>query len=201
MSKYMDDCIKLCNFIMPQLKIILSRQRWDYGISQAFEAQFSIYEQAANIDDTPVTNMAMERLFGKVDYRLHKLKQLKVVSRSLILQQTEQHRKDYTAKTLEIILNKLYNWENWKWYGAHIQKKNLKVGATEKQAIAMIQEHKHLELLHKLKLEGGPFTCADEVDLYMLSNDSGIVTKEKNENGNSVFKKLLKSFTKDWSTL
>ena len=92
-SKYMDDCIKLCNFIMPELKIILSRQRRDYGISEAFEAQYPIYEQAANIDDTPVTNMAMERFCGKVDYRLHKLKQLEVVSRSL-LQQTEQHRKD-----------------------------------------------------------------------------------------------------------
>ena len=53
----------------------------------------------------------MERLFGKVDYRLHKLKQLKVVSRSLILQQTEQHRKDH-SKNLEVILRAKRKYNN-----------------------------------------------------------------------------------------
>ena len=32
-SMYMDDCIKLCNFIMPELRIVLSRQRRYYDIS------------------------------------------------------------------------------------------------------------------------------------------------------------------------
>ena len=94
-SKYMEDCIKLSNFIMPKLKMILVIQRRDYGLCQVFPAQYPVNEQASNIDDTPVTNMAMERLCGKVDHTLHKLKQLETVSRSLILQHTEQLRKDH----------------------------------------------------------------------------------------------------------
>ena len=35
----------------------------------------------------------MEQLCGKVDYRIHKLKELGVVSQSIILQQTEKLRK------------------------------------------------------------------------------------------------------------
>ena len=85
-SKYMEDCIKLSNFIMLKLKMILVIQKRDYGLCQVFPAQYPVNEQASNIDDTPVANMAMESLCGKVDYKLHNLKQLETVSRSLILQ-------------------------------------------------------------------------------------------------------------------
>lgn len=77
---YEEDCIKLCNFIVPELKTILARQRRDYGISEEFQPRFPVEKQAANVDDTPVTNMAEERMCGKVDYSLHKMKQLEAVS-------------------------------------------------------------------------------------------------------------------------
>ena len=91
-TQYLEDCIKIANFIMPELLVILARQRRDYGLSIAFPAQFPIEDQASNIDDTPVSNMAMERICGLVDYRLHKLKQLEPVSRSIILQSTKTLR-------------------------------------------------------------------------------------------------------------
>ena len=91
-TQYLEDCIKIANFIMPELLVILARQRRDYGLSIAFPAEFPIKDQASNIDDTPVSNMAMERICGLVDYRLHKLKQLEPVSRSNISQSTKTLR-------------------------------------------------------------------------------------------------------------
>ena len=57
-----DDAKKLTNLILPELKVVLVRQRWDYGLSEEFPAEYPIFDQAANVDDTPVYNLAMERL-------------------------------------------------------------------------------------------------------------------------------------------
>ena len=82
------DCVKLANFIIPELRIVLARQRRDYGISDDFPAQYPVAEQALEVDDTPVNNLAMERMLGTADYRLPKLKTLTAVSRSIVLGKT-----------------------------------------------------------------------------------------------------------------
>ena len=92
-----DDAVKLSNFILPELKTFLARQRRYYGINEAsFSAQFPIEEQASNIDDPQVTNLAMERQCGTPDYRLPKLKTLSAVSRSMILAKKQELRSDDT---------------------------------------------------------------------------------------------------------
>ena len=165
-SKYLDDCLKLANLILPELKTVLGRQRRDYGISEQFPAQYPIQEQASNVDDTPVTNIAMERLCGSVDYRIHKLKQLEAVSRSIILQETEELRRssehsfrEFTEQAQEIKELKL-SWNKK-------MSERFEAGASEKEAIALAKESKKLDLLEKLKAEGGPFTTEYEVDHYM----------------------------------
>ena len=71
---------------------MLARQRRDYGISEDFPVTYPVEDQAANIDDTPVNNLAMERVLGTSDYRLPKLKTLEAVSRSIVLGKTADLR-------------------------------------------------------------------------------------------------------------
>ena len=59
---------------------------YPHGLNRTFQLK----KQAPNIDDTFVTNMTMEMLCGKADYRLHTLKQLG--ASSIILQQSEELR-------------------------------------------------------------------------------------------------------------
>ena len=85
--------IKLTNLMLPHLQQVLARQRRDNGINEeSFSQQYTVEEQASNIDATPVHNIGMERQCGKVDYRLQKLGTLPAVSRSIILQRCQQLR-------------------------------------------------------------------------------------------------------------
>ena len=87
-EEHTQDCVKLANFIIPKLRIVLARQRRDYGISDDFPAQYPVAEQALEVDDTLVNNLAMGRILGTADYRLPKLKKLTAVSRSIIFGKT-----------------------------------------------------------------------------------------------------------------
>ena len=78
------EVVKVMNLFLPELKTVLARQRRDYDIDEdRFPTQYPVEKQAVNLDDTPVHNIGMERQCGLVDYRLHKLQNLKAVSRSL----------------------------------------------------------------------------------------------------------------------
>ena len=81
----MDDALTMLNICLPELQTVLARQRRDYGLSEDFPAEYPVFQQAKNIDDTPVNNLAMERQRGTVDYRLRKLQTLTAVSCSIIL--------------------------------------------------------------------------------------------------------------------
>ena len=79
----MDDALTLLDICLPELQAVLARQRQDYGLSEDFPAEYPVFQQAKNIDDTPEYNLAMER--QSVDYLLRKLQTLPAVSRSVIL--------------------------------------------------------------------------------------------------------------------
>ena len=107
-KEYMGEAKMVANLTMEELRIVLARQRRDYGIDEElFPAEFPVLDQAGNIDDTPVTNIGMERSCGKVDYRLLKSNNLEAVRRSIILQKTQEMR-DKTPTAFRS-LNK-----NWK---------------------------------------------------------------------------------------
>ena len=87
------DVHKLDKLMRPQLQTVLARQRRDYGIDEeSYEMDYPVFEQSMNIDETPVHNIGMERQCGKVDYRLKKFGTLPSVSRSIILQKSQQLR-------------------------------------------------------------------------------------------------------------
>ena len=88
--EHMDDCVALVNICFPGMQTVLARQRRDYGLSEEFPAQYPVFDQCSNPDDTPVNNIAMERQCGTVDYRLHKLQKLTSVSRSMILDKRKE---------------------------------------------------------------------------------------------------------------
>ena len=79
----MDDALTMLNICLPELQTVLARQRRDYGLSEDFPAEYQVFQQAKNIDDTPVNNLAMER--QSVDFRLRKLPTLPAVSCSVTL--------------------------------------------------------------------------------------------------------------------
>ena len=162
----MDECIKLANLMLPELRTVLARQRRDYNLSDEFEVEYPVEDQAANPDDTPVHNLGMERLCGKTDYRAKKLKQLEAVSRSLIIDATGSLRKDCKEsfrqfrKEAEIIQNLKMEW-------SQKMQDRFKAKLTEKQAVAMHKEENRLGILEELKESGGPFTCSEQVDAFM----------------------------------
>ena len=181
---------------MPELKTVLARQRQDYGISEAFQPQYPVEDQAANVDDTPVINIAMEWLCGKVDYRIHKLKELGAVSQSIILQQTEKLRKtndisfrEFTEEAKKIKDLKL----SW----SKKMKQRFEAGTLEKEAIAIDKEMKRLDLLDKLKAQGGPFTSREEVSHCRSLKNRQNNKAEKNENGGSICKGILHPSTQN----
>ena len=57
--KHMEQCIELANLMMPELRMVLARQRRDYNLSAEFEAEYPVEQKASNSDDTPVHNIGM----------------------------------------------------------------------------------------------------------------------------------------------
>ena len=165
-----DDAIKLTNLILPELKVVLARQRRDYGLSEDFPAEFPVFDQAANVDDTPVHNLAMERQCGMVDYRLKKLQTLEAVSRSMILGRAKDLREGKESKfrsfKKEVEAKRMLE---LKWQESMKQK--FASGADEKQVVAQAKERKRLDMLEKLKVADGPFTDADMVKEYLENRD------------------------------
>lgn len=173
----MADAVSLLNICLPELQTVLARQRRDYGPSEEFPAEFPVFHQAANIDDTPVNNLAMERQCGTVDYRLKKLQTLPAVSRSMVLARAKELREgkesEFRSFKLQVARKQEVELE-WK-----ERIKKFAEGAGERQLVAQAKERKRLDLLDLLKAGGGPFTDAEQVQAYL--DRPGLVEKEKQQ--------------------
>ena len=192
-NEFQEETLAFANFVRPELRTVLARQRRDYGLDdEQFPAEYPVELQALEIDDTPVNDMAMERLLGKTDQRLKKTGDLNAVSRSLVLQRGKA--------ILEKSTSSMHSFRNaaaakreveLKWKESVAEK--FRQGADEKQLIAQRQERKRLDLIQALKDAGGPFTEADEVQSYL--DNPAINEKVKN----SRMKKEIQ-FARDSST-
>ena len=126
---------------------------------------FTVFDQAAKIHETPIHNIGMERQCGKVDYRLKKYLKLPAVSRSIILQRSKQLREGELPsfrgfkEAAKAKLDKEYGW-------LESQKQKFKEGADQKEEIAQRNERR-LDMLDKLKSNGGPFTDSREVEIFL----------------------------------
>ena len=74
-------------------------------------------------------------------------------------------------------------------------KERVKKGSDEKRENALIHERKRVANLQKLKEDGGPFTCAEDVDTYLSDLD------ENNKKEKQKRLKLEITYARDTSTL
>ncbi|KAK5859359.1 hypothetical protein PBY51_020921 [Eleginops maclovinus] len=135
----------------------------------------------------------MERQCGKVDYRLKKLGTLNAVSRSIILQKSQELRdgqipsfrgfKAAAQAKREVELN-------W----SKLMKAKFESGADEKQEMAQRKERKRLDMLDTLKSRGGPFTDSGEVEKFL-------VDESLNNNAKLQRMKLEVQFARESTTL
>ena len=177
-AEHMEDCIALVNICFPGMRTVLARQRKDYGLSEEFPAEFPVFDQCDNPDDTPVNNIAMERQCGTVDYRLHKLRKLSAVSRGMSLAYSKELRagKESSFRTYKEQVEAKKKLElEWK----EKIKEKLALGADMKHVVAQTKERKRLDILDELKESGGPFTTAEEVQEYLEKED--ITDKDKSK--------------------
>ena len=140
---------------------------------------YRVEDQASNVDDTPTNNMDMERLMGKADYRLHKLRTLPAASRSIVLQKTRALREASQGpsfrtfrKVVEMKREREVEWNT-------LVKEKFSSDAEKKQQVAIGQERKRLTMMEDLKECGGPFTNAEEVEKYLGDATSTEKDKQK----------------------
>jgi hypothetical protein len=175
-----EDVLLLINYMLPEMAKVLGRQRRDYGLDEvAFPVEFRVEDQASWVDDTPTNNMDMERLMGKADYRLQKLQTLPAASRSIVLQKTRALREASQGpsfrsfrKAVEMKREKEVEWNA-------SMKEKFSTDAEKKQEVALVQERKRLTKMEDLKICGGPFTNAEEVEQYL--GDTTILEKTKQQ--------------------
>ena len=90
------EAIKLGNFMLPDMRTTLARQRRDYGISEEFQPEFPISELSNTVrEQAPINNFAMENACGKVGHRTKKNRHLEATSRSMMIQGTEVLREKF----------------------------------------------------------------------------------------------------------
>ena len=118
----------------------------------------------------------MERSCGKVNYRLQKLKNLEAVSRSIILQKTQEMR-DKSPTAFRSFKQELEKVKELKIFWSERMEAAQRSGSDVKQEIAKLKEGKRLDTLEFLKTKGGPFTDEREVEEYFAKQDE--TEKEK----------------------
>ena len=157
--------MKLVNLLLKEMRKVLGRQRRDYGLDpKLFPVEFPVELQAEKVDDTPVTNLEMERFCGEVDYKSTKLKSLRAVSRSMVLDRQKEEggvRSSFRSFKKETMARRELDLQ-W----SEQMKEKFRASADLKQINSMKKERKRLEKLDKLKKLGGPFTDAVDVQEY-----------------------------------
>ena len=120
-----------------------------------------------------VNTMLPERLMGLTDYRLQKLQSLPAASRSIVLKKTRALREASQDSSFRSFKQQVHDKreKEEQWNKATSEK--FKDDAQKKQEVALQQERKRLVKLEELKELGGPFTNAEEVEVYLkdLKND------------------------------
>ena len=173
----MAEAIKLGNFMLPDMRTTLARQRRDYGVSDEFEPEFPVAELSETVrKEAPINNLAMENACGKVGHRTKKNRNLDATSRSIMIEGTKELRdrfggsfRDYREVAVKIKDLKT----------AHNKKQEEIAGEkmTNKQANNLKIEGRLLKQIEELKSHGGPFTNSKEIGDYI--NDSNIDDKVK----------------------
>ena len=172
-EEFKEDVMYLINLMLPELGRCLAKQRRDYSLdTESFPVEYPVEEQAVNIDDTPVNNLDMERLMGKTDYRLQKVRTLAAASRGIILGKTQELRETNQDASFRSFRKEVETKRDMELQWNKRQKERFAQEADITRTVAIQKERKRLDLLEKLKAERGPFTNAEEVLEYMANDDN-----------------------------
>lgn len=178
-AEHIDDCVALANTILPQMATVLSMQRGKYYGFGEHGSEFPIFEQASDIDKTPVHNLEMERQCGDTDNRLKKKPNLAAAARGTILKRTTKLRKvdassDFRkmGSIVKVIEDITSDWTK--------RQHDLQVtGLSMKEANALRVENRKLNILERLKIVGGPFTSAEQIDEYLSKSETAADQKQR----------------------
>ena len=171
-TENIDDCVKLANFILPSIKkTIISQRGGEYGFGGE-TSEFPVEEQARNIDDVPHHNLQMESYCGRAASLVNKLGTLEAASRSMIFHGTENLTNEFENKSLGSFRKRLELVKSVKLEWSERQKQLLENGLSQKQAQLLQAETFKNKLLRTVKDFGGPFTCAEEIDLFVKTGIS-----------------------------
>ena len=167
LKENMVEAIKLGNFMLPDMRKTLARQRRDYAISEEFEPEFPIAELSNIVrEQAPINNLAMENACGKVVHRTKKNRHLEATSRSIMIQGTEVLRekfggsfRDYRQVTLQIKEAKTtYNKRQEQIAGEKMSSKQISNLKIEGRLVKQVQELKEL-------------TSCKEVDDFLVKEE------------------------------
>ena len=174
---HLDECITLANKMIPQIGDVLAMQRGKYYDFGEYPREYHVFDQCDNIDNTPVHNLQMERQCGDTDHRLKKKSSLNVVTRGTILKNTASLRGSVPTSEFRKMGPIVRELTKIKCQWSERQKELQTYGLTKKEADLLKIENRKLNILDKLKSQGGPFTSDEQVQKYLdNSKDS---TKEK----------------------
>ena len=165
---YMEDCVLLANIMLPQLANTLSQQRGIFYEFGTHEPQYPVFEQAPNVDKSITHNLQLERECGDHDHRLIKKCDVDIVSRDNILKRTTVLR-DNTSESFRTTAANVLKIKQVKDEWNDRQAKLKAAGLSAKESTQLNKENRKMKILAELKEEGGPFTCAEEIDDYMAS--------------------------------
>ena len=102
------------------------------------------------------------------------------VSGSIILDSTGKLRKCFDI-SFHTFRNKAISVQDLKLQWSQKMKDGFAEKLTEKEAVAINNDEKRLNMLEKLKQLGGPFTKAEEVDEFLLNAKSKASSKRYNK--------------------
>ena len=169
-NENLSDCINLANFVLPAIKkTIISQRGGEYGFGGK-TSEFPVEKQARNIDDVPHHNLNMESLCGRAAGLVAKFGTLDSASRSIIFHGTESLKEECENKPLSSYRERLELVKSVKIEWSARQKQLLENGLTSKQAQLLQSETFKNKLLRIVKEYGGPFTCEEEVEVFISSD-------------------------------
>ena len=168
----LSDCTDLSQFVLPLVKkTIISQRGAEYGFGPE-KSEFPVEKQATNINDVPHHNLQMESYCGRIASLVNKYGTLESASRSMIFHGTERLKNECENKSLSFYHDRLEIVKSIKLEWSERQKQLLESGLSNKQAQLLQSESFKNKLLRTIKQFGGPFTCEEEIDTFLLTDIS-----------------------------
>ena len=125
----------------------------------------------------------MESQCGDTDHRLKKKSKLEVFSRGTVLRYSSNLRDSVPSAefrkmgpVVQILKDIKFNWTK-----RQLELQSL--GLIKKEANLLHVENRKLNILEKLKKQGGPFSCEEEINAYLDSGENSkiILSRMKDE--------------------